>query len=58
MITGGSSDPIVIKTTEPKIKGVIVVSSGASDQNVKQNLYSAVQTALQISGHQVEIYVK
>ena len=58
MITGASSDPIVIKTTEPKIKGVIVVSSGASDQNVKQNLYSAVQTALQISGHQVEIYVK
>lgn len=58
MITGGSSDPIVIKTTEPKIKGVIVVSSGASDQTVKQNLYSAVQTALQISGHQVEIYVK
>ena len=58
MITAGSSDPIVIKTTEPKIKGVIVVSSGASDQNVKQNLYSAVQTALQISGHQVEIYVK
>ena len=58
MITGGSSDPIVIKTTEPKIKGVIVVSSGASDQNVKQNLYSAVQTALQISGNQVEIYVK
>lgn len=58
MITGGSNDPIVIKTTEPKIKGVIVVSSGASDQVVKQNLYSAVQTALQVSGHQVEIYVK
>ena len=58
MITSGSSDPIVIKTTEPKIKGVIVVSSGASDAQVKEKLYSAVQTSLQIQGHQVEIYSK
>ena len=58
MITSGSNSPIVIKTTEPKIKGVIVVSSGASNPTVKQNLYSATQTALQVSGHQVEIYVK
>ena len=55
MITGGSSDPIVIKTTEPKIKGVIVVSSGASDMKVKETLYNAVQTALQVEGHQVQI---
>lgn len=58
MITSGESKPIVIKTSEPEIKGVIVVSSGANDPNVKQSLYSAVQTALQISGHQVEIYSK
>lgn len=58
MITSGSSDPVVIKTTEPKIKGVIVVASGASNPKVKQTLYSAVQTSLQIAGHQVEIYSK
>ena len=58
MITSSSNGPIVIKTTEAQIKGVIVVSSGATDPIVKQNLYSAVQTALQISGHQVEIYTK
>ncbi|HSQ88454.1 stage III sporulation protein AG [Romboutsia sp.] len=58
MITSSSSDPIVIKTNEAKIKGVIVVASGASDPHVKETLYSAVQTALQISGHQVEIYSK
>lgn len=58
MITSNSNEPIVIKTTEPKIKGVIVVASGASDPKVKETLYSAVQTALQISGHQVEIYSK
>lgn len=58
MITSTSSDPVVIKTTEPKIKGVIVVASGASDPSVKETLYSAVQTSLQVAGHQVEIYSK
>jgi stage III sporulation protein AG len=58
MITSGSSEAVVIKTNEAKIKGVIVVASGASDPQVKETLYSAVQTALQISGHQVEIYTK
>lgn len=58
MITSSSNNPIIIKTTEAQIKGVIVVASGASDPKVKETLYSAVQTALQISGHQVEIYSK
>lgn len=58
MITSGSNQPVVLKTNEAKIKGVIVVSSGASELSVKETLYSAVQTALQISGHQVEIYSK
>ncbi|WP_027701585.1 stage III sporulation protein AG [Metaclostridioides mangenotii] len=58
MITSGSSDSVVIKTIEPKIKGVIVVASGASSPKVKETLYSAVQTSLQIAGHQVEIYSK
>ncbi|GAA0708119.1 stage III sporulation protein AG [Paraclostridium ghonii] len=58
MITSGESKPVVIKTSQPEIKGVIVVASGASDPNVKQSLYSAVQTSLQVSGHQVEIYSK
>ncbi len=58
MITSSSSDPIVIKTNQPKINGVIVVASGAKDPTVKGTLYSAVQTALQVQGHQVEIYTK
>ena len=43
---------------KPKINGVIVVASGAKDPVVKETLYSAVQTALQVQGHQVEIYTK
>lgn len=58
MITGSSNGPIVTKTTEAEIKGVIVVASGANDPKVKEILYSAVQTALQVQGHQVQIYSK
>ena len=58
MITSSSNEPIVIKTNQPKINGVIVVATGAKDLTVKETLYSAVQTALQVQGHQVEIYAK
>ncbi len=58
MITSNSNEPVVLKTAEAKIKGVIVVASGASDPDVKELLYDAVKTSLQISGHQVEIYEK
>ena len=57
-ITSSSNEPIVIKTNQPKINGVIVVATGAKDLTVKETLYSAVQTALQVQGHQVEIYTK
>lgn len=58
MITSGSSSPIILKTNEAKVKGVIVVASGASDPEVKQILYDATKTSLQIEGHQVQIYDK
>ena len=58
MITSSSNEPRVIKTNQPKINGVIVVATGAKDLTVKETLYSAVQTALQVQGHQVEIYTK
>lgn len=58
MITSNSNQPVVLKTSEAEVKGVIVVASGANDPVVKELLYDAVKTSLQISGHQVEIYAK
>lgn len=58
LVTNDSSKPIVIKTKEAKVKGVLVIASGANDTNVKETLYEAVKTALQISGHQVQVYAK
>lgn len=58
MVTSNSESPIVIKTTDPKIKGVLVVAEGATDPTIKDSLYKAVQVSLQIPGHQVEVYAK
>lgn len=58
LVTSDNTNPIVIKTKEAKIKGVLVVASGANNSQIKQTLYEAVQTALQISGHQVQVYAK
>lgn len=58
MITSTSNGPVVVKTSDATVKGVLVVASGATDPVVKEKLYKAVQTALQVQGHQVEIYAK
>ncbi|WP_042271861.1 stage III sporulation protein AG [Faecalimicrobium dakarense] len=55
MITSSSNNPVVLKTNEAKIKGVVIVSSGASDPKIKETIYSVAQTALQVSGHQIEV---
>lgn len=52
------SEPILLKSIKPQIKGVIVVADGAEDVLVKERLYNAVKTVLQVSGHKVEVYPK
>lgn len=46
-------EPFVIKEIYPEIKGVVVVSDGANDIIVKQNILDAVTTALAIAPHKV-----
>ena len=41
----------------PNISGVVIVSSGASDINVKLNLLTATQTLLDIAQNKIQIYV-
>ena len=46
-------EPFVVKEIYPEIKGVVVVSDGADDIIVKQNILEAVTTALAIAPHKV-----
>lgn len=50
------SVPILLKSFEPEIKGVIVVAQGADDVLVKDRLFKAVKTVLQVSSNKVEVY--
>lgn len=57
VVTKGNGDSIlVLKEVKPKIKGVIIVAEGAYDIEVKEQLYKAVKTVLDVSGNKVEVY--
>lgn len=55
--TNGKSNPLILGETLPEIKGVVVVSSGASDVRVKMNIINAVRTALGISSDKIDVFI-
>ncbi len=57
VVTEGNDETLlVIKEVKPKVQGVIVVAEGADDGIVKESLYEAVKTVLNISGNKVQIF--
>ena len=50
------NEPILLKSFEPEIKGVIIVAQGAEDIVVKDRLFNAVKTVLQVNSNKVEVY--
>ena len=54
--TQNNESALVVVEKEPKIKGVIVVAQGAENISVKMELQKAVETVLQVSPSQVEIF--
>lgn len=53
---GDNENALVMIEKEPEIKGVIVVAQGAENVKIKMELQKAVETVLQISPSQVEIF--
>lgn len=57
VVTNGNDENLlIIKEVKPKVQGVIVVAEGADDASVKENLYEAVKTVLNIKGNKVQIF--
>lgn len=54
---GGKDSPIIIKENLPKVSGVLIVSSGASDISVMMELQKAVVALLEIDANDIEILV-
>ena len=55
--TDGQEQPIIVGEQLPKITGVVVVSSGASDVSVRLNLLYATQTLLDVEQDKIQIFV-
>lgn len=56
--TGGQDQPVVVVTQLPEVQGVLVVASGAADPAVRAELTRAVQTALHLPPHRVQVLTK
>ncbi|HOV26557.1 MAG TPA: stage III sporulation protein AG [Pseudobacteroides sp.] len=54
-VQGNSKKPIVLKELMPQVKGVVVVSEGASDPEVRERLARAVQVLLDVPVHRIEV---
>lgn len=52
---GGKSDALILKENLPSVKGVIVVSSGASNIGVKMDILNSVSTLLDISIDKISV---
>lgn len=51
----GSSSPLILTEKLPKVKGVIVVSTGASDISIKLDILNSVSTLLDISIDKINV---
>ena len=53
VLSGTGSDPAVVKYSFPSVKGIIITAQGAENEDVRQNLKAAAETALGVPAHRV-----
>ena len=53
--TNGATSPLILTEVLPKVKGVIVVSSGANDISIKLDILNSVSTLLDISTDKINV---
>ena len=53
-----SNQPVITKENFPKVVGVIVVCDGARDVQVKQDVMTAVKSALNVADHKISVFAK
>lgn len=53
--TGGNDAPVILKTTKPHIRGVIIVANGAENEVVRQMILDAVRKGLDVAPHRIAI---
>lgn len=51
----GQEKPVIIQETSPQILGVLIVADGARDAKIKNKLIRAVETALGLEIHRIQV---
>ncbi|MDF2922002.1 MAG: spoIIIAG [Paenibacillaceae bacterium] len=55
MNQSGDQTPLIVKTTKPKIRGVVVVAKGAENATVKLLISDAVERGLEVPAHRISV---
>lgn len=53
--SSGKENPVIIKEIKPEVDGVLVIAEGASDEEVKAELYDAVGTYFHLPAHKITV---
>lgn len=51
----GGENPLILKTTKPKIRGVVVVARGAENLTVKRLIAEAVERGLEVPANKISV---
>lgn len=55
---GSSKNPVIKHEINPQVIGVIVVADGASNNVVKENLIKAVEAAIDVPSHRIQVFAR
>lgn len=53
--TGGNDAPVILKTTKPHIRGIIIVANGAENEVIRNMIMDAVRKGLEVAPHRISI---
>ncbi len=55
---GNSKNPVIKHEINPQVVGVVVVAEGASNNVVKENLIKAVEAAIDVPSHRIQVFAR
>jgi stage III sporulation protein AG len=53
---GGMREPLIIRETEPRVEGIIIVCEGGGDPVVRDALTRAAMALLNLPAHKIEVF--
>ncbi len=51
----GTKKPVILKEIQPKVKGVVIITDGADNPVVKENLCNAAKVLLDVEIHKIQV---